>query len=126
MLPRLNISGYISFLVDTGADTSLLNPIDSKRLGIDFNTLTGDEESWGLGGSVHSYVEDALLIFSETGVALYVYSFDLSISPDDPAIPADLPSLLGRDVIDNWRMTYSPSRQNLTFHVFSADVTIPL
>jgi hypothetical protein len=33
------------------------------------------------------------------------------------------PSLLGRDVLDRWRMNYDPSRDSLKFTVRSADLT---
>ena len=33
---------------------------------------------------------------------------------------------IGRDIIDHWRMTYSPLKRNLSFKVFEADHTIDL
>ena len=125
-LPRLDVRGDISFLVDTGADASLINPLDSARLGIDYSRLEGHAESWGIGGVAHNFIEDAVLVFSEPGVALYVYRLTIDISPPGPAIPADLPSLLGRDILDRWRMTYSPLKKNLRFKVFEADETVKL
>ena len=34
LLPRLGWRGYVSFIFDTGADTSLLMPLDARRMGI--------------------------------------------------------------------------------------------
>jgi len=48
--PRLGIAGDISFLMDTGADTSVIMPIDSGRMGVDVNQLTTTTESYGIGG----------------------------------------------------------------------------
>ena len=36
----------------------------------------------------------------------------------------DLPSLLGRDILDRWRMVYDPEMGLLEFEVRSADLTI--
>lgn len=45
--------------------------------------------------------------------------------PDDP-IMAEVPSVLGRDVIDRWGILYDPSRLHLRAWVRSADMTIKL
>jgi hypothetical protein len=125
ILPRLEIRGDISFCVDTGADRSLLHPGDGERMGIDYTKLTGETESVGVGGIRHSFVEPALLVFSEPKRFLYVYIIDLAISPPSLDI-MDLPSLLGRDILDRWRMIYHPAKKRLTFDVVSADVTVPI
>ena len=36
----------------------------------------------------------------------------------------DIPSLLGRDILDRWRMVYDPEMGLLEFEVRSADLTI--
>jgi hypothetical protein len=125
IFPRLNIRGDVSFCVDTGADRSLLHPGDGERMGVDYTKLIGETESVGVGGICHNFVEPALLVFVEPKRLLYVYIMDLAISPPSPDI-MDLPSLLGRDVLDRWRMTYHPARTRLTFQVVSADVTVPI
>jgi hypothetical protein len=126
ILPRLGIRGDISFLVDTGADASLLSPLDAQRLGVDFSKLEGDGETWGISGVSHNFIEEAVLVFAEPGTALYIYYIDLDIAVPDPNTPPDLPSLLGRDIIDHWRMTYSPIKKNLAFKVLEADHTVDL
>lgn len=125
IIPRLSITGDISFLVDTGADRSVLMPLDTERLGIDIADLDGDLESTGIGGVIHNFVEHSVLIFSEPRKAIHLYYLELAISPPDPAIQ-DLPSLLGRDVLDRLRMTYDAQKPSLTFKVLSADMSIPL
>ena len=42
--------GNISFIFDTGADTSLLMPLDAQRLGIDYEGFEKEEASLGIGG----------------------------------------------------------------------------
>ena len=39
ILPNLKIGGDVSFIVDTGADRTVLMPIDVKRMGIDYKKL---------------------------------------------------------------------------------------
>jgi len=125
ILSRLGIRSDISWLVDTGADRSLLLPDDGDRMNIDYAKLTGDEESVGIGGLSHNFVEPAILVFAEPNRFLHVYTLDLTISPPDPDL-RDMPSLLGRDVLDQWRITYNPTKQYLGCRVLSADITIPL
>jgi predicted aspartyl protease len=123
-LPRLGLSGDISFLIDTGADTSLLTPGDSIRLGVDESNLSGDSECLGVGGVGHNFVERAVIVFADT-TSLYVYQVDLDVSPQG-AVPEHVPSLLGRNILDRWVMKYSPTTKSLTMDVQTADFTYPL
>lgn len=129
ILPRLSISGDISFLVDTGADTSVLVPADALRLSVPYSELDGDREVGGIGGSAHCYIERAILVFTEPNVALYAYDLQLDVMPVDPSA-MDCLSILGRDVLDQWRITYDPSnakpRFRLRAEVKSAGFTFDL
>ena len=125
VLPNLNISGDISFLVDTGSDVTYLHPNDGIRLNIDYGQLSGDEESIGTSGISHSFVETAIVAFSEPKRFLYAYNLSLVIAPVDPEIMS-LPSILGRDILDQWQMTYNPQKRRLVFKVISADIIVPL
>jgi hypothetical protein len=111
----------LRWLVDTGADTSLLNPRDGVRSGLDYRRLVGESRSIGVGGEVRLFVEPAVFVFTEDGKKIYAYFLDLEISPPDPGIEG-LPSLLGRDVLDCRAMTYDPTNQRLEFEVRSADL----
>ncbi len=119
-LPRLNVAGDISFLLDTGADSSIIMPVDGRRLGIQYDQLQGDRECGGIGGTVHCYVERAVLVFNDPGVELYAYDLEIDVMQYDPEME-DVPSLLGRDVIDRWRITYDPQGVGLKVKVRSAD-----
>lgn len=125
ILPRLNIRGDISFLADTGADQTLIHPLDGLRIGMDYSALSDTSESVGVGGIVDNFVEPALIVFNEPGRMLYVYTIVVAIAPPSPDI-MDLPSLLGRDILKQWRMVVEPHRDVLTFTVRTADVRIPL
>jgi len=125
ILPNLNIRGDISFLVDTGADVSRLHPSDGVRLNIDYGQLSGHAESVGTSGASDDFAELAVVAFSEPKRFLYVYNITLRIAHIKPAI-MDLHSVLGRDILDKWQMTYNPQKNRLVFKVILADVTIPL
>lgn len=123
--PRLKIQGDISFLLDTGADSSMLMPADAIRIGIPFDQLEGDIEAAGIGGTVHCYPERAVLVFTEPNIAVHAYDIpELSIMQNDPTL-LDLPSILG-NVLDQWRITYDPQSTGLRARVRSADLTIPI
>lgn len=130
--PRFGIHGDVSFLVDTGADSSLLSATDALQIGLDFTSIVRTSEAQGIGGIVTSYVEPALIVFSDPGDAIWVYREDLEILPPDdgkrgvrdPEESLKLPSLLGREILDRWRMVYHPAARELTFEVISADVVI--
>ena len=125
ILPRLDIRSNISFCVDTGADECLLMPIDGDRISIDYRQLAGDVEMVGVGGISSNFIEPAVLAFSETRRNVYLYHLDLQIAAPSPDI-GDLPSLLGRNILNKWRMNYNPMGNRLTFTVLSADHVIPL
>ena len=100
--PRLRLRGFISFLIDTGADGTVLMPTDSGKLGVDFRLLTNPTASQGIGGIARGYHETAVVSFSGRR---YIYSYAIQI--EISALLADnsrLPSLLGRDILGRWRL----------------------
>jgi hypothetical protein len=103
----------------------MLMPADAIRLKVPFDKLSGDSETFGIGGSVHSFVEEAIVIFSQPNVALHCYYIQLDIMSVDPAM-MDYRSLLGRDILDRWRLTYDPTKSSLRAQVRSADYVIDL
>lgn len=62
-IPRFQIIGDISFLLDTGADKTALMPLDAGRIGIDYNQLTNKNSAVGIGGANDIYVEPAIMPF---------------------------------------------------------------
>jgi hypothetical protein len=125
LLLGLKTLGDISFLVDTGADRSVLHPGDGERIGVDYEKLTHKTESTGIGGICHGFLEPALVVFSEPGRNLYVYLIPIEIVPPEEHI-MELPSIIGRDILDRWRTVYDPTNNELTFEVHAADRIVPL
>ena len=126
IIPKLNVDAIVSFLVDTGADTSLLAPADGRAVGVDHQRLGKVVTSLGTGGLAESQTVRASLVFTDPGRAHYIYHLD----PLDVAVPHpdidEMPSLLGREVLDRWRMTYDPTKPELSFRVRSADRVVPI
>ena len=109
-----------------GADASLLHPGDGVRISVDFTKLgRKTSKSVGIGGATANYAERAVLAFSQAEVAVFIYEIDLTIAEPAPGI-MDLPSLLGRDILDRWLMIYDPSASRLLFQVLATDFTVPI
>ena len=124
LLPRLNLVTNLSLLVDTGADVSTLMPTDGLKMGINYQALGNSTPVGGIGGNANCFPEDAVLAFDEPNRNLIrFYAITLMILENQPALTR-LPSLVGRDILDRWRMNYDPSRGSLNFTVRSADHTI--
>ena len=124
-LPRLSIVSEIRFLVDTGADTSLVAPSDAFGSGVDYSLRTGYAHSFGAAGLAFSFTEQAVIAFTDSERVLHTYLVDLAIA--EPNVDfIQMPSILGREILDRWRMVYDPAEGELTFDVRSADVTLPI
>lgn len=121
-IPAFGVARVVWFLVDTGADFTSLHPRDSDALAIKFGSLGDPIQLAGIGGAQTYYLADSILTFDE-GVRLRNYRLSLRI-----ALPGQhnrlLPSLLGRDLLQHWRMVYDPTGQRLEFTVRRSDSTL--
>lgn len=126
LIPRFNIDARVSFLIDTGADSSLIAPADARAMRMPYGRLGRPLESLGIGGRALSHSVRASIAFIDPGKAVHIYHLDaLDVAVPDPEID-EMPSLLGREILDRWRMTYDRQRGVLSFVVRSADVTLPV
>ena len=123
VIPRLSIRGDISFLVDTGADKTVIMPIDAARLRVNHNRFKIESEMRGIGGTGINYPEQCLVAFTEAGKKAFVYDLTVLFAKPEK-YNKTTPSILGRDIIDRWRMMYEKPKNRLTFTVISADATL--
>jgi hypothetical protein len=125
LIPRLQVSGDVSFMVDTGADKTVLMPLDADRLRVDYSLLSNTVNIVGIGGAVRNFVEAAHLVFAEPGLCLHIYNINLNVCAPSPDIET-IPSLLGRDVLDHWTLTYDKPNNRLSAVVVHADFSQPI
>ena len=114
-LPRLHIVGRVNFLVDTGATDTLLHPRDGSNLGVPFEELIDPAERRGIGGTRTYYGEPAVVLLLDDD-SWRRFDVELYISPPQ-AVSGALPSLLGRDVLNQIRMDYYFPSGRLEFTV---------
>jgi hypothetical protein len=76
--PRLSVSGYVSFLADTGASGTVLMPADSKKLAINFSRLRNPRSSRTVGGPARGFMEQAVLGFLDRA-SNEVYGYNVEI-----------------------------------------------
>ena len=65
VLPRLEAKENVSFIFDTGADSSVLMPLDAQRLGIDLSRLDEGRAATGIGGTQKQFIEPSTVIFAD-------------------------------------------------------------
>ena len=114
--------GWVTFLVDTGADTSMLGWSDMRNFGIDPNTLPGPVTRMnGVSGSMQvKTVEADIIIVNPTSrrIRTVRVGLDLPIDPqpvDQDGRLIDIPSLLGRDFLGQFRFTHDPRSDLVMF-----------
>ncbi len=120
-LPRFNVSTGITFLVDTGAYATCIHPRDSERVSLPFDLLERPVPSDGVGGTATYFLEPATLEFID-GDAREIRRYEIDVriarpAPDPRHSVNRLHSLLGRDIIDRWRMLYDRTDNLLEFTV---------
>ena len=120
-MPRLEIRGVETlFLLDTGADVTSVHPgFGRGRVRIPYHRLYGRTTLNGVGGGSQYFTERAFVAFSDDALVRF-YEIDLFIAQPSAA-NTGLPSLLGRDIINNWYMRYDPLNGRLDFSVRHAD-----
>ena len=113
----------VRLLVDTGADVTSLHPMDCE--GLAYEMLGVTSETTGIGGTVEYYREPALLTFrdiEESSFQVYRLFIDIARPTEHNE---NIPSLLGQDILRNWRVIHDRLANDLTFEVQVADFKAP-
>ena len=122
LIPRFGISGLIDFLVDTGASHTCLHPDDGARIQIPFDELQNPDDVIGIGGTGSYYSETATVLLYD---AERSHRFEVTLSIAKPQPPTrdnpnpvvnEIPSLLGRDVLNRLRIDYHHPANRLHFY----------
>ena len=89
----------VALLVDTGADRTILGPLDTRRLGIDLSTLPAGRPSTGVGGQSQTRTTGAILKLESVSMELTILDSPLGSEPS-----LAIPSLLGRDILSRFAL----------------------
>ena len=111
-LPRVSpFSARIDFLIDTGATSSTVHPHDMlTHFRVTPNELASPDRwprrrtGFGIGGGVLDYIESAELRFERDDGTVLALEQDILIA-QLTSENEDLPSLLGWDVLQHFRLT---------------------
>jgi len=114
----LEIDETIEFLVDTGASRTTLLDKDVICLGLDYNKLKSYIHNFsGIGGSVETFIiEDAYFMLGEEELKMPVFAIrhDLGKLDEENRIKIlRIPSILGRDVINLFKLTFDIKNKKL-------------
>ena len=105
VIPALAIAGDVNFLVDTGADGTLLAAADAARLEIATSRLPKGTASRGVGGATPTVHTEATITLGPDR-----YQLELRILAPETARQrrelAHVPSLLGRDILSRFALFY--------------------
>jgi hypothetical protein len=109
-LPATNTSIALQFLVDSGADMTVLHPQDSLRLlqtAADWSRVrdAGSVRLGGAGQNLPHYPVEASVVFEHENGALDRSDFTLHVANPSPQ-NNHLESLLGRDVLRHFVTTF--------------------
>ncbi|MGB9758845.1 MAG: aspartyl protease family protein [Thermoproteota archaeon] len=113
---KLHIRKFIDFHIDTGASSTVILDKDAKYLRLDVKSLKRAERSiGGIGGTVDTYlIEDTIMVFkTEEGMPheerqtllVGIHRLD-KLTEGERKLIMKLPSLLGRDLLRKFRLTY--------------------
>ena len=106
-LPALRLSSQVEFLVDTGADSTSLLPYDVGRMGIDLRAVEGGyRNADGVGGKTRYKTTKAVLRFQDTAALSGSCEFEIDVDLIAEEADDQLPSLLGRDILNRCRCTF--------------------
>ncbi len=116
--PSLGIDETIEFLVDTGATRTTLLDKDAIFLGLDYNNLRKHNQNVsGIGGSVETFIiDDATLILGSKQIHLSVFVVRHALgnlNKEDKIKILRIPSLLGRDVINRFRLVFDKQENKI-------------
>lgn len=115
----------LEFLVDTGADKTMINAVDAEKLGVSYSRSAEGEDvamfdgvrlregptMGGVGGGIKTYtVRNVSLLFVTLDDGRLIELHDEPL--DELFVPEgtvrEIPNLLGRDLLERFNFTYRP------------------
>lgn len=113
-LPDLHLYGDVEFLVDTGADATSLMPDDMAMIRVDISRARGRYHKVdGVGGEAQYKTTKAVLRFQDDDVFGHFQEFEIDIHLTEGKAGQQLPSLLGRDILNECECTFDAVRERV-------------
>lgn len=109
---QLEINKDILMVIDTGTAITTINEFDARGMKVDYSKLTKNQNSLGIGGQAESYLAESCHLYFGEGIE----SVDvkpvkfLKQSNVEKADQERYPSLLGMDVLRNYKISFTESR----------------
>lgn len=97
-VPSQSAAGNVPFLLDTGADVTVLAPRYVEAFELDLSLLAPGQSLVGIGGSVNTLLLDGLLTLGALSFRLRLQVLTPGALAD-PAAQKLFPCLLGRDIL---------------------------
>ena len=109
---QLQIIRDILLVVDTGTAITTINEFDARAMKIDYSKLTKNQDSLGIGGSAESYLADSCHLYFGEGIESVdvkpvKFLRQLNVEKVDQA---RYPSLLGMDILRNYKISFTDSK----------------
>lgn len=103
-------------MVDTGADATVLSRSDAESLGVDFAGLEDPYDVGGIGGTMRMYSVPAAVCLSDgSNERFFMLPIGIPERIHDDGGYDEMPSLLGRDIINQSALVYDFPRRKLEF-----------
>jgi predicted aspartyl protease len=108
---QLEINKDILMVIDTGTAITTINEFDARGMKVDYSKLTKNQNSLGIGGQAESYLAESCHLYFGEGIE----SVDvkpvkfLKQSNVEKADQERYPSLLGMDVLRNYKISFTES-----------------
>ncbi len=104
-IPSQQIVGDVDFLIDTGADATLLAPGDAIDLGLDVAALPQGPRSTGVGGIITTVSAPATITLDQHNFMIPLRIL-VPRSKRQQAALARIPSLFGRDLLAHFALFF--------------------
>ena len=100
--------------MDTGADCTTLLPSDVGKMGIHMPSVKGRYKTMnGIGGQARYKTTEAVLRFHDIAILGGFREFEIGIDLTASKTDEHLPSLLGRDVLNQCRCTFDAVNESV-------------
>jgi predicted aspartyl protease len=109
---QLDVNKDILLVVDTGTAITTINEFDARQMKIDYSKLTKRQDSMGIGGLSESYTADSCHLYFGEGIEsvdVKPVKFLRQLNVQNPGQEL-YPSLLGMDVLRNYKISFTDSK----------------